>query len=47
MLINALTNVNKLYLIVKCYQLLIQIDLFVTNTMRCQTETLSHGLIKN
>ncbi len=28
MLINTLTNVNKWYLIVKCYQFIIQINVF-------------------
>ncbi len=44
MLINTLTNVNKWYLIVKCYQLIIQIDVFGTQN-EIQTETLSHHLI--
>ncbi len=30
MLINTLTNVNRWYLIVKCYQFIIQIDVFGT-----------------
>ncbi len=41
MLINTLTNVNKLYLIVKCYQFIIQIDVFGTQ----HEMTLSHHLI--
>ncbi len=43
MLINTLTNVIKLYLIVKCYQFIIQIDVFGTRNE--MTETLSHYLI--
>ncbi len=32
MLINTLTNANKLYLIVKRYQFIIQIDVFSTQS---------------
>ncbi len=44
MLINTLTNVNKWYLIVKCYRFIIQIDVFGTQN-EIQTETLSYHLI--
>ncbi len=39
MLINTLTNLNKWYLIVKCYQFLIQIDVFGTQNEMTDRET--------
>ncbi len=41
MLINALTNVNKWYFIVKCYQFFIQIDVFGTQNEMPDRDTLS------
>ncbi len=40
MLINTLTNVNKLDLIVKRYQFLIQINVFVTQNEMTDRDTL-------
>ncbi len=45
MLINTLTNFNKLYLIVKRYQFLIQINVF--GTQNEMTEMLSRHLISD
>ncbi len=39
MLINLLTNVNKWYLIVKCYQFIIQIDVFGTQNEKTDRHT--------
>ncbi len=41
MLINTLTNVNKLYLIVKCYQFLTQIYVFGTQNDMPERGTLT------
>ncbi len=41
MLINKLNYVNKLYLIVKCYQFLIQINVFGTQNEMTNRDTLS------
>ncbi len=41
MLINTLSNVNKLYLIVKCYQLLTQIYVFGTQHEMLDRDTLT------
>ncbi len=43
MLINTLTNVNKWYLIVKCFQFLIEINVFGTQNEMTDRDT--HNLI--
>ncbi len=41
MLINTLTNFNKWYLIVKCYQFILQINVFGTQNKTPDRETLN------